>query len=173
MKNQSNIKLILATIDDYPTIQNMARFYVYDMSQYCGDLEGWEIPENGLYECLDFKKYFEADNTYPFLVRKGKELAGFVIVDKKGSGETIDFNMAQFFILRKFIGKNVGRHVAEFCFNKFKGAWEVMVLPENTGAYQFWKNVITGYTDGNFTEYTKTIPHLENCLKDIFKFESQ
>ncbi len=37
----------------------MARFYVYDMSEYLGNEEGWEIPEDGLYECIDFKKYWE------------------------------------------------------------------------------------------------------------------
>lgn len=32
----SGITLIKASLSDYPTIQNMARFYVYDMSRYCG-----------------------------------------------------------------------------------------------------------------------------------------
>ena len=168
----SDIHIIPATLNNYPTIQNMARFYVYDMSEYLGDLEGWELPEDGLYECLDFKKYFEAKDTHPFLIRKDKELVGFIIIDKKGSGETIDFNMAQFFILRKFKNKGIGRYIAKECFNKFKGTWEVMVMPGNKGAYQFWKNCITSYTNNSFTEYTKIIPHLENCKKDIFKFKS-
>ncbi len=48
-----NIQIIIATLADYSTIQNLGRFYVYDMSRYCGHLEGWECPENGLYECND------------------------------------------------------------------------------------------------------------------------
>lgn len=28
-------RLIPATLEDYPTIQNMARFYVYEMSHEC------------------------------------------------------------------------------------------------------------------------------------------
>jgi len=51
------IKLVPASLSDYPVIQNMARFYVYDMSEYMGNEKGWEMPENGLYECIDFKKY--------------------------------------------------------------------------------------------------------------------
>ncbi len=92
------IKLIPATIEDYLTIQNMGRFYVYDMSEYMGKKEGWEIPENGLYECIDFKKYWENKNSFPFLVRHENEIVGFVIVDKTGSNPDIDFNMAQFFV---------------------------------------------------------------------------
>jgi hypothetical protein len=41
--------LIVATEPDRETIQNMARFYVYDMSRHCGELEGWEMtPYNWL-----------------------------------------------------------------------------------------------------------------------------
>jgi [ribosomal protein S5]-alanine N-acetyltransferase len=169
----NDIKLIPATIEDYPIVQNMARFYVYDMSEYLGDKEGWEMPEDGLYECIDFKKYFEINDTYSFLIRKGNELAGFVIIDKKGSDESIDFNMAQFFILRKFKGQSIGQYVAQTCFNQFKGVWEVMILPGNIGAYQFWKRCIQDYAGNNFTEYTKNVIHLENCEKNIFKFKSK
>lgn len=35
-------------------------------------------------------------------MRYKNELSGFVIIDKKGSQSDIDFNMVQFFILRKF-----------------------------------------------------------------------
>lgn len=165
------IKLIPASLDDYPIIQNMGRFYVYDMSEYMGNLTGWEMPENGLYECNDFKKYWQTDTAFPFLVRYQAELAGFVIIDKKGSDKQVDFNMAQFFIVRKFKGKGIGKLVAQHCFDKFKGVWEVMVIPGNQGAYQFWKAIITEYTQDNFTEYTRYIEHFNN-EKNVFRFTS-
>lgn len=167
----TNITISLASIDDYPTIQNMGRFYVYDISEYMGDETGWEMPENGLYECIDFKKYWEDKNSYPHLIRHHSELAGFVIVDKKGSDTSIEFNMAQFFILRKFKNKGIGRYVANYCFDHYRGTWEIMVMPRNTGAYNFWKKVISGYTN-DYSEYTRTVAHLNNCTKNIFKFNS-
>lgn len=168
----SNIILVPASIDDHPTIQNMGRFYVYDMSEYMGDESGWEMPENGLYECIDFKKYWDDKNSYPHLIRCNSELAGFVIIDKKGSDSSIEFNMAQFFILRKFKNKGIGRYVANYCFNNFRGIWEVMVMPDNTGAYHFWKKVISAYTN-DYTEYSRTVSHLSNCTKDIFKLNTK
>jgi ribosomal-protein-alanine N-acetyltransferase len=167
------IKLIPATIEDYPIIQNMGRFYVYDMSEYMANQAGWEIPKDGLYECKDFKKYWQAESTFPFLIRYKAELAGFVIIDTKGSDEQIDFNMAQFFILRKFKNKGLGQFIACHCFDKFKGTWEVMVMPGNHGAYQFWKSVITKYTHVNFIEYTLNIKHFNDSRKNIFRFNSQ
>ena len=168
----SKIKLIPASLKDHPTIQNMGRFYVYDMSEYLGDEDGWQMPEDGLYECIDFKKYWQTENTFPFLIRYENELAGFVIVDKKGSELEIDFNMAQFFILRKFKNKGVGTYVAHEIFNKFEGAWEVMVMPENVGAYKFWKSIIGKYTNDNFMEYTRKIAHFNDSEKNIFRFRS-
>jgi hypothetical protein len=47
-----------------------------------------------------------------------------------------------------------------------------MVIPENSGAYRFWKAAISQYTDDNFTEYQKKISHFGNSLKNIFLFNS-
>lgn len=166
------LKLIQATLNDYSIIQNMARFYVYDMTEYMGFEPGWEIPENGLYECIDFKKYWSDKDATPLLVHYENELVGFAIIDKKGSDTQVDYNMAQFFILRKFKSKGVGRYVATACFSRFKGVWEIMVIPENKGAYSFWKSVVGEFTQENFTEYTKKISHLGDATKNIFRFKS-
>jgi ribosomal-protein-alanine N-acetyltransferase len=147
----------------------MGRFYVYDMSEFMG----WKIPADGLYECIDFSKYWKTDDAFPFLIHYENELAGFVIIDKKGSDASIDFNVAQFFILRKFKNKGLGRYVACQCFDKFRGTWEVMVIPGNEGAYRFWQSIIKKYTAENFTEYTREVAHFNNSIKNIFKFDSR
>ncbi|MCC2667021.1 MAG: putative family acetyltransferase, partial [Gammaproteobacteria bacterium] len=84
----------------------------------------------------------------------------------------IDFNMAQFFILRKFKNKGIGSYIAQECFNKFPGIGEVMVIPGNEGAYRFWRAAIKKYTQGNFIEYTRDIAHFNNSRKNVFKFDS-
>jgi ribosomal-protein-alanine N-acetyltransferase len=166
------LELISATLADYPIIQNMGRFYVYDMSEYMGSEAGWEMPSDGLYECIDFQHYWTDQDTFPFLVRANDELAGFVIVNKQGSEPEIEFNMAQFFILRKFKNKGIGKQTASECFARFPGVWEVRVMPGNTGAYHFWKAVISQYTKNNYTEYTRRIKTLNNEENDFFRFNS-
>ncbi|MGD9593108.1 MAG: GNAT family N-acetyltransferase [Candidatus Berkiella sp.] len=165
--------LLPASLEEYPIIQNMGRFYVYDMSQFFTLDPEWKMPSNGLYECMDFKKYWQSDNTWPFILRFQEELAGFVIVDKKGSDIHIDYNMAQFFILRKFKNHGIGMHIAQRCFDKFTGVWEVMVLPGNFGAHQFWQKTINQYTNGAYEEYNRVVSHLSNSPKNIFKFSSR
>lgn len=170
--NENKIDLVPASLSDYPLIQNMGRFYVYDMTEYMGYENGWEIPADGLFECIDFKKYWEDSNASPFIIKINNEIAGFVIIDKKGSDSEIDFNVAQFFILRKFKNQGYGREVAYQCFDRFRGTWEVMVLPQNKGAYAFWKKIIGDYTDQHFQEYTRRVKQLMNCEKNIFRFKS-
>ena len=82
-----NPVLVKATIEDHPIIQNMARFYVYDMSRYCGrgaSVFDWSCPDDGLFECIDLKPYFEAEDRYAFLIKAGDERAGFALINKIG-----------------------------------------------------------------------------------------
>jgi len=151
-------QLIKATIAEYPIIQNMCRFYAYDMSRSCGFIsENWTFPENGLYESFDCKSYFEAEDRYAFLVKVDTELAGFVLIDKVGTAVDTDWNVGEFFIIAKFQGHGVGQIIAEEVWRLFPGAWEVSVIPENKPALGFWRKVIEKFTNGQYVEEIKQI----------------
>ncbi|MBX9587124.1 MAG: GNAT family N-acetyltransferase [Gammaproteobacteria bacterium] len=166
------IDILEAPVDKVPVIQNMARFYAYDLSKSCGfySLFDWSFPEDGLYEALDLSNYWKPDH-YPFLIRVDGELAGFVLIDKIGTTSDVDWNMGQFFIVGKYQGKGVGRQVAVQIFEKFSGTWEVMQMPDNIPAIAFWKKVIAGYTNNKYSEERKIIqepqPHENIVLKFI------
>lgn len=151
------ITLSKATETDKTRVQNLGRFYVYDMSRYCGCLPGWETPPDGLFECIDLSSYFEKPDNHPFLIKVNGELAGFVLINKSGSSPHVDWNMGEFFVVSKFQGKGVGRHVAKEIFNQFPGVWEVTQIPENKVAIAFWEKIISQYTHGNFEVNRKTI----------------
>jgi len=162
----NEIKFIAASIEDYPVIQNMASYYSYDMSEYMG----WAQQNDGMQSVgMDYKKYWVAENTFPFIIKIQDELVGFVIVDNNVSDLSNNFNIAQFFILRKFKGKGIGRYVAFQCFDKFFGKWEVFVMPGNEGAYRFWRKIINDYTQHHFNEYTRTVG---KSVRNILEFNS-
>ena len=150
------MQILTATIKDYPVIQNMARFYVYDRTRYMG----WECPEDGLFECIDFKHYFENPDKKAFLIRVANEIAGFVLLDKIHLLEPVDWNMGEFFILAKFQGKGIGSKVAQEIFKIHPGKWSVAVMPENIKAVNFWRKIITNVSGGNYTEIFKTVDEL-------------
>lgn len=168
-----NITLSKATQEDKNTIQNLGRFYVYEMSRYCGFLPTWEVPSNGLFECIDLSSYCEKPDRHAFLVKVDEELAGFVLINKVGSTPDVDWNIGEFFIVSKFQGKGVGRYVAEQIFNQFPGVWETSQIPENTAAIEFWDNVVSQYSHGQFEKTLKTVPDPKPHPMIILKFTSQ
>jgi predicted acetyltransferase len=147
------INIAPATKELMPVIQNMARFYAYDLSKSCGfyQLFDWSFPENGLYEAPDMSKYWQPD-CYPFIIRVDDKLAGFALINKVGSIPNIDWNMGEFFIVAKFQGKGIGRQAAFEIFNKFPGYWEIMQMPPNLPAIKFWKRIVAEYSNNQFTQ---------------------
>jgi RimJ/RimL family protein N-acetyltransferase/predicted acetyltransferase len=167
----SVIKLIPAPVTDQPVFQKLSNYYAYDISEFFGYAAGWEMPDSGIYEHMDYIKYWKDKDCFPFLVRYGDELVGYVIIDRKGTDKRTDYNVSQFFILRKFQHKGVGRFVARTCFDQFPGKWEVMVMPGNEGGYRFWRSVIKEYTGGKYQELTKRLVESHGETRNIFRFQ--
>jgi len=167
------ITLSKATQEDKNTIQNLGRFYVYEMSRYCGFLPTWETPPNGLFECIDLSSYCEKPDRHAFLIKVDEELAGFVLINKVGSTPDVDWNIGEFFVVSKFQGKGVGRHVAEQVFNQFPGVWETSQIPENKAAIEFWDRVVSRYSNGQFEKTLKIVPEPKPHPMVILKFTSQ
>jgi len=160
MSKKYNVQLIPATLDDFPTLHNMARFYVYDMSRYCGrDSKDWALPKDGLYESFPFLNYIQDDDRRAFLVRVNGELAGFVLLNKITIFPETTWNMGEFFIMARFQGQGIAKEVLQKVWQEHQGDWEVSVIPENNLALSFWHKVIEDETRGCFTK--------ETCLVDF------
>ncbi len=171
--NYFEISLCKACEKDKEIIQNLGRFYVYEMSRYCGFLSGWEIPANGLFECIDLSSYCEKPDRHAFLIKANNELAGFVLINKEGCTKDVDWNVGEFFVVSKFQGKGVGRQAAECVFNQFPGIWETSQIPENQPALNFWEKVVNGYTKGHFEKSVKTIAEPKPHPMVVLKFTSK
>ena len=167
------VTLHKASKKDKDKIQNLGRFYVYEMSRYCGFLPTWETPSNGLFECIDLSSYCDEPDRYAFLIKVEDELAGFVLINKVGSTPDVDWNIGEFFLVSKFQGKGIGRYVAEQIFNQFPGIWETSQIPENTAAIDFWDKVVSRYSHGQFEKTLKTVPKPKPHPMIILKFTSQ
>ena len=149
-------KLIPAILDDYPAIQNMARFYVYEMSRECGlHFADWACPADGLYESFDFKHYFVDSDRRAYLVKVEEELAGFVLLYQTGEQPNTQWHIGEFFILARFQNRGVGRMVAQQVWQQYPGSWEVTVIPENQRALQFWRKAVASVMQENFIEELK------------------
>jgi predicted acetyltransferase len=164
----SKIVVRPATLAEHPTLQNMTRFYVYDLSRDCGFIsKAWAIPANGLYEGFDIKNYFEELTRKAFLVGVDDEIAGFVLLNQLGTSPKTEWNMAEFFILAKFQGKGIGHYVAHQIWHMHPALWEVAVIPENKTAIAFWRKAIAGFTSGHYSEAIKMVDYDEHQPKRL------
>ena len=149
-----SIEIIEAQEKDLPIVNNLFRLYYYDLST----VTDWNCPESGLFEGYafgDLSRFWKDDDKYAFVVRVDQHLAGFVLIDNIGVNTLVDYNIAEFFILKKYRRKGVGAYVAEHIFDRFRGNWEVMQAPSHKAAQAFWRKVIAQYTSGNYAESTE------------------
>ncbi|WP_223280083.1 GNAT family N-acetyltransferase [Nostoc sp. PA-18-2419] len=162
------IKVLSASIDDKPLIQQMMELYQYDFSEF----ENQDLNEHGYfgYPYLDY--YWIEGDRYPFIVRVGGKLAGFVLVNQFTYIPDSQYSMAEFFILRKYRQQGIGKLVAYQVFDRFCGKWEIYQINTNTVAQKFWRSVIAEYTTGKFREIAindshrqGTIQYFDNTLK--------
>lgn len=169
------VSIIKATIDDYPRIQNMARFYVYDLSRECGSISSdWSIPEDGLYESFDFKNYFIEPSRKAYLVKVYDEIAGFVLLNQATEDSSNNWNMGEFFIVAKFQDGRIANRVAKEIWNMHSGRWEVSVIPNNKSALKFWEKAISEFACGTFNKKIKNVTYDEHCPRRIiFEFDTQ
>ncbi len=172
--NSQKCEIIQTSLADYPTVQNMARFYVYDLSRECGLLSGnWILPANGLYESFDLKNYFLEPTRKAFLVKVAGELAGFVLLNQAGTISETHWNIGEFFILAKFQKQGIGTEIARQIWETHPNIWEVSVHPDNKSAISFWSKVINAYTGGNYQQETKLVSYDKNQpQRIIFSFDS-
>jgi len=169
------IKIVAASLEDYSLIQNMARFYVYDISRYCGNISaGWALPNDGLYESFDFKNYFEDPSRKAFRITVNQEQAGFILLNQVVIFSDSKWNVDEFFIIAKFQRCGIGRQVATMLWDMYSGSWEVSVIPENKPAVLFWTKTISNYTQNEFLREIITVPFdKEQPKRILFRFNTK
>ncbi|QFT89605.1 hypothetical protein FIU87_13170 [Bacillus sp. THAF10] len=144
------ISLKLASYEDKPILQNLLQLYRYDSSEF----DGHVLNRHGLYNYKYLDHQWTEDYRRPYIVKVNGEIAGFALLilgvpkefTKLSTYENTNV-ISDFFIMKKYRHKGVGKTVAVSLFEQFPGVWEIKQTCENKAAYQFWKKVISDYTE--------------------------
>lgn len=143
----ANVTVSDATRGDESMLQNLLQLYTHDFSEHWAGTPKGDLQANGRFPDYPLSDYWTRPRWSAALVRCDEQLAGFVLVnDRSHSGEPVDHNMAEFFVVRKYRGRGVGRAAAERTFTKRPGQWEVAVARKNVAALTFWRSVVRGAT---------------------------
>jgi len=131
------IELIPALPEQEPILANLLELYGHDFSEF----HDIDLGADGRYGYKHLPLYWSEPDRHPFLVRIDGKLAGLVLV--KGGPH---WDMAEFFVVRKYRRRGVGTELAHAVWRLFPGPWEVRVMDSNQSAYRFWERAISTFT---------------------------
>ncbi len=149
-----NISIEPILIEQKSVFIQMMELLNYDFSEFSDD----DINEYGYYGYDRIDDYWNDEGRFPFFVRVDGKLAGLVLLRSCSVYNNLDnaHNIAEFFIMKKYRRKGVGRIVAIEVFNRFKGNWEVSIWANNNVARYFWKNIISYYTKEQYSTFSSS-----------------
>ena len=137
------IELIAATPEQAPIVANLFELYSHDFSEFY-DVD---LGPDGRFGYGPLSLYWSQPDRHPFLIKVESKWAGFALL-KRGldaSGNPTVWDMAEFFVVRKYRRKGVGTQIAHQLWRRFPGTWEVRVLQVNTSAQHFWSRAISQF----------------------------
>ncbi|MDF2439528.1 MAG: hypothetical protein JWN98_512 [Abditibacteriota bacterium] len=168
------IQLQATARDQKPVLLRLMELYCYDFSEFLT----WPLRADGTFcNPQRFEARWNDKRVGKYLVLVEGAIAGFVLVregsplsttalstslpaSQTGDSALIDplsnqsgtHDIDEFFIMRGYRRRGIGRIVARSTFELHRGPWQMRVLQENTVAQAFWRHVIGDYTNGNWSE---------------------
>jgi predicted acetyltransferase len=134
-----------ASGSERPLIDSLSQFYVYDFSEIepPGSAK-LEFDAQGRYAPLpDLNLYWRNEGFHPLLIRVAEWLVGFALINTRSHhGESIEHNMAEFFVARKYRRRGVATEAVRQILARYPGDWEVAVAERNLAAKTFWPRAI-------------------------------
>lgn len=129
---------------------NLIELYCYDFSEYLKT----DVNETGRFGYRYLDHYWTEAGRHPFLILHQGKIIGFVLVNQHLllSERQEGYAIAEFFILRRYRRKGLGKSAAFAIFDQFPGKWELSVYQQYEAAIQFWRSTLKEYTNNNYQE---------------------
>lgn len=149
-----NISIEPILLEQKSVFIQMMELYSYDFSEFSDD----DINEYGYFGYSRIDDYWNEDGRYPFFIRVDGRLAGLVLVRSYCEYNSLPapHNIAEFFIMKKYRHKGIGKAAAIKIFDMFRGSWEISQWSNNLPAQKFWEKVVDEYTNGKYNTFTVT-----------------
>jgi predicted acetyltransferase len=143
------VDIQLAQLDEKHLLRKMLELCTYEFSE----IQNFDLNEFGEFGYRYLDHYWTEPERYPYILRVKKKLAGFVLVNQATISGTSQNSIAEFFILKRYRGKGLGKILAYHVFDQFPGEWEVKTQKKNLTATHFWRKALYAYTLGRVKEH--------------------
>lgn len=123
-----------------PVVERLIQLYLYDMASQ----HPWPLEPDGTYGYDLLDRFWQ----HPYLMYADGELAGFALVIRGCpiTGQSDCWFMAEFFVLRPYRRRGLGRAAVERLLANHPGSWHVTVLQSNAPAMDFWQRALAVHT---------------------------
>jgi predicted acetyltransferase len=138
---------------DREWLTNVYPFYLHDLSEF--DDGYYRLDERGRWTPDHLPSWLDEPDDHPLILLESGARVGAALVNEAPSPHLspgIGFRMAEFFVLRAYRGRGIGRRAVFALFDRFPGVWEISELRRNERAIRFWRRVIGEYAGGRFRE---------------------
>lgn len=122
-----------ASFDEKHLLRRMLELYLYDLSEY----EQTDLNVHGEFGYRYLDLYWIEPERHPFFVKIDGKLGGFVLINRFGYTEGLEYSIGDFFIMKRYRRNGIGRTGALEAFGKFHGLWEIRTHGRNTAAKAF------------------------------------
>jgi predicted acetyltransferase len=162
------IEVKRAESTDRIKLDNLMQFYIYDFSEFLPI----DMDEKASFKEEILDSYFADPDKVPFLALVDGLPAGFAlvsaeIVSQQNQGGRC---IKEFFIVKRYRRKRVGKTVATTIFSMYPGKWEVRVVRTNLPAKAFWERVISEYSEDRYNCEERND---ETWRGNIFSFQAR
>jgi predicted acetyltransferase len=143
----TGVEIAVAEAHERAVLANLMQLYIHDFSEFWHDRTDGELGADGRFADYPFlDAYWGEPGRIPLLFRVGGRPAGFALLnDISHSGRPVDYNMAEFFVVRKHRRGGVGTAAARTVFSLYPGQWEAAVARRNLAALPFWRKAASGH----------------------------
>jgi predicted acetyltransferase len=145
---EGTVNVSLIKEEDKLVLRNLLNLYLYDLSAY----KGTNVNKYGFFEYRRLDQYWYDKSCHPFYIKVDGMVAGFILVHQYDLLEQNRHVISEFFILRMYRKKGIGKQSVQKILETFPGEWEVSQLPENLPSHAFWRKVLYDLTKGSYNE---------------------
>ena len=143
------MKKMIVKLKSIEKIKPIFKEYLDYMSQFFEIFNHTAWCEGAL---KNLQRYEAEDDCHIYVLMELESIIGFALVNKHLRFNNHGFAIAEFYIQKEYKKKGYGRRLAEHVFAQFTGNWEVAVSLKNNLALEFWKQVLSSYTNDKFIE---------------------
>ncbi len=138
---------------DCQWIQGVFRQYLNDLAPAATGLFP-ALGEVGHREPDQVSRWFADPTAHVITVYYGEARVGFALVRtlRAPPAAPVSFTMSEFFIAQDWRRRGIGAQAVRLILDRFNGQWLITETLSNQSAVNFWRDTVSGYTQGRYVE---------------------